>query len=222
MGIYNNGNPVKWGNNGKEWYVIGEYSDYFILLLKEPDGEVTYDCSAYSHDTAYPVEWDDQGITVTLHSWCDKEFSDEDKANMLSTSIRRMQGAVAGYTFKLYAMLLTATQVNQYLPKGSSIRGSGWWVKKDTLMQELNTDIVVTSDGFRGASTDNDNGLRPAIGVKKSALSSKYKDIYSTESLSYGSSYYTSSGYTSSSTKSTARYKHRDKEKINTTIVSAK
>ena len=118
MGIYNNGNPVVWGKNGKEWYVIGEYGDYFILLLKEADGEVTYDCSTYTHDVSYPVEWSDQSITVWLRNWCEKEFSDEDEANMLSTSITCRQGAVAGYTFKLYAMLLTAEQVNEYLPKG--------------------------------------------------------------------------------------------------------
>lgn len=209
MAIYNNGNPVKWGKNGREWYVTGEYGDYFILLLKEADGEVTYDCSAYSNSKAYPVEWADQDITLTLKSWGEKEFSAADKASMLSTSVTRTQGIVTGYTFELYATLLTAAQVDQYLPKKSSERGSGWWIKKDILLQEFNLDIIVKPDGFRGASTDGDHGFRPAIGVKKEALRSQYPNVYSIASYSIGSaktrtssnpspSYSYASSYTSS------------------------
>ena len=188
MSLYNNGNTVTWGKNNKEWYVIGEYNDYYILILKESEGEDYYDLPGIG-DNTYPAEWPDLSITVRLWSWGDENFSDSDKARMLSETCVKAQGGVqVGFSFKIYATLLTASQVDTYLPKYSSVRGSGWWIKKPSVEEGVNRDITVAPDGFWSSSLDTDRGFRPAIGVKKRALADKYPNITSTVSASADSS----------------------------------
>ncbi|SEH74478.1 Listeria/Bacterioides repeat-containing protein [Ruminococcus flavefaciens] len=156
------GDVVTFGNY--DWYIIGKSDNGVTLLMQNNLMDKAY------NDSYANVTWATCSLRTYLNETFYNNFSDEDKAKIVSTQNSNPDNlgynTSGGNKTDDYIYLLSIAEANDL---GDSIRnsGSGWWLRSPGELSKYAAYV----DEYGGVITDGDNvdfeyGVRPALNLK--------------------------------------------------------
>ena len=155
-----------------DWLVLEERDGKALIVTKDIISQLVY------HGTLEDVTWEDCSLRAYLNGTFLNEFSAEEKARIVPTTIKNTNNpeynVKNGKDTKDSVFLLSLEEANLYFPDNASRAAMfqhsyGWWWLRSAGLQE-NLAAIVTSDGsiaYAGSGVNYSNrGVRPAMWVE--------------------------------------------------------